>query len=111
MKTWKRSLFPHFRCGACGKTIGADAPYLEYQLPAISRVLLRCRTCAEEPVPDVLPVALPRPRLALPEWTPVPALVHQYAPPRAPSPRLQATLDARLAAIRAATSRDPGEEG
>ena len=51
MTTWTTSSVPR-TCGGCGRRVKDDA-MLTYQLPRITRPLLRCQACTDQEPPRV----------------------------------------------------------
>lgn len=51
MKTWRRATLTE-PCGRCGKAIAEGAPELVITVPGLSRRIVRCVSCAGEPVDE-----------------------------------------------------------
>jgi hypothetical protein len=64
MKQW-RVAGPTRICGNCGAAIAAGTPMLAYHLVQVRRELVRCVTCAGEPVPADLPSTATPPAVPL----------------------------------------------
>jgi predicted nucleic acid-binding Zn-ribbon protein len=81
------------KCGRCGERFNVGQPQLVIEPREVTgRKFLRCRTCADEPVPDDLP--------ALAERTPI-----------EPSPLVRAGMVKLPFDYKAAQAgREPGEE-
>jgi len=54
MRTWKRA-DRQILCGGCHDSIYREQPFLELRSDAWRKPKIRCRVCADEPVPVDLP--------------------------------------------------------
>ena len=89
MKRWCRASTTRWCGGFCNRLIEAGEPFLTVTLDHVKRALIRCQTCAGEPVPADIPAPVPAKVLG---FTPVGALAFDWK-------------------AAAAGEREPGEEG
>lgn len=67
MRTWQRAEWQK-QCGLCGHPIYREQPMLVLRIAGVTRLFVRCRNCAGEPVPeDLPPLPIKQPKLPSPQ--------------------------------------------
>jgi len=101
MRTWRRAVTETICGGPCRQHIRKADPTLEIHIQGLKRALVRCASCAGEPVPTDLPPL---------EERPANTIDPTYKPQRAPLFASVGTMATDWKA-RQSGERQPGEDG